>query len=209
MKIETTVVQETPVEAPVQTGAKLFGRWSYAEVNVNDPCFKDYIAISQTKVQVYVPHTAGRYQTKKFRKAQCPIVERLVGCIAYSGRNTGKKCMAIRIVKQCFELIHLMTGRNPLDVLVQAVMTACPREDSTRIGSGGVVRKQAVDVSPMRRVSVALSLMAQGARNSCFKSFKSMSETLADEIMNAEKNSSNSFAIKKKTEVENVAKGNR
>ncbi len=27
--------------------------------------------------QVYVPHTAGRYQKKRFRKAQCPIVERL------------------------------------------------------------------------------------------------------------------------------------
>ena len=25
-----------------------------------------------------VPHTAGRYQVKKFRKVQCPIVERLV-----------------------------------------------------------------------------------------------------------------------------------
>ncbi len=32
-------------------------------------------------------------------------------------------------------------------------MNGGAREDSTRIGTGGVVRKQAVDVSPMRRVS--------------------------------------------------------
>lgn len=28
------------------------------------------------KFAVFVPHTAGRYQKKRFRKAQCPIVER-------------------------------------------------------------------------------------------------------------------------------------
>ena len=28
-----------------------------------------------------------------------------------------------------------------------------PREDATRIGSAGVVRRQAVDISPLRRVN--------------------------------------------------------
>jgi small subunit ribosomal protein S5e len=28
------------------------------------------------KFAVYVPHTAGRYQKRRFRKALCPIVER-------------------------------------------------------------------------------------------------------------------------------------
>ena len=59
---------------------KLFGKWSYEEVEKTvNPCFIDYIAISSTKSRVYIPHTAGRYQVKKFRKALCPIVERLVG----------------------------------------------------------------------------------------------------------------------------------
>ncbi len=30
----------------------------------------------KTKYAVYVPHTAGRYQKRRFRKALCPIVER-------------------------------------------------------------------------------------------------------------------------------------
>lgn len=188
---------------------KLFNKWDYTEVKITDPCFTDYIAIAQTKTQVCVPHTAGRYQVKKFRKAQCPIVERLVGSMMYHGRNTGKKVLACRIVKHAFEIVALMTGRNPIEVFVKALMNAGAREDSTRIGAGGVVRKQAVDVAPLRRVSQAIYFITVGARESSFKTAKTISECLADEIMNAEKGSSNSYAIKKKDEIEKVAKGNR
>jgi small subunit ribosomal protein S5e len=58
----------------------------------------------------YLPHSAGRYQAKRFRKAQCPIVERLTDSLMMHGRNNGKKLMAMRIVKHAFEIIHLLTG---------------------------------------------------------------------------------------------------
>ena len=112
-------------------------------MQIEDPCFIDYIAVKSTKSQVFVPHTAGRYQSKRFRKALCPIVERLVGSMQFRGRNTGKKVKAIRIVRHAFEIVHLLSGKNPLEVFIGAVLMAGPREDSTRIGSGGVVRKQA------------------------------------------------------------------
>lgn len=80
-----------------------------------------------------------------------------------------------------------MTGRNPIDVFVKAVMNANAREDSTRIGAGGVVRKQAVDVSPLRRVSQAIYFITIGAREASFQTAKTIAECLADEIMNAEK----------------------
>ena len=51
--------------------------------------------------------------------------------------------------------------------------------------------------------------MALGARNAAMKNHKSIAECLADEIMNCEKDSPNSYAIKKKDEIEKVAKGNR
>lgn len=57
-----------------------------------------------------MPHSAGRYATKRFRKAQCPIVERLTTSMMMHGRNNGKKLMAVRIVKHAFEIIHLMTN---------------------------------------------------------------------------------------------------
>jgi len=95
--------------------------------------------------------------------------------------------MAVRIMKQTLELIHLLTGENPIQIIVTAIANAGAREDSTRIGSGGVVRRQAVDVSPLRRVNQAIYLICKGARESAFRSLKSISETLADEIINASK----------------------
>jgi len=71
------------------------------------------------------------------------------------------------------------------------------------------VRRQAVDVSPFRRVNYALYLMASGAREASFRNIKTIAECLADEIINAARGSSNSYAIKKKDEIERVAKANR
>jgi len=187
---------------------KLFNKWNLDEVTVRDLSLADYIPV-KGKSSVYLPHTAGRYQKKRFRKAQCPIVERLVNSMMFHGRNTGKKILAIRIVKHAFELIHLSTGLNPVQVLVEAVQNAGPREDSTRIGSAGVVRRQAVYVSPLRRVNQALYLMTIGARDHAFRNIKTISECLADEIVNASNDSQNSYAVKKKDEIERVAINNR
>ncbi|PFH36411.1 ribosomal protein RPS5 [Besnoitia besnoiti] len=188
--------------------AKLFGRWSYDDVNVSDLSLVDYIAVKD-KACVFVPHTAGRYQKKRFRKALCPIVERLVNSMMMHGRNNGKKTLCVRIVRHAFEIIHLMTDKNPIQVFVNAVENGGPREDSTRIGSAGVVRRQAVDVSPLRRVNQAIYLICAGARLAAFRNIKTIAECLADEIMNCAKESSNSYAIKKKDEIERVAKANR
>jgi small subunit ribosomal protein S5e len=73
---------------------------------------------------------------------------------------------------------------------VRAIANAGPREDSTRVGSGGVVRRQAVDVSPFRRVNQAIYLMATGVREASFRTIKTAAECLADEIINASKGSS-------------------
>ncbi|CAF1515524.1 unnamed protein product [Didymodactylos carnosus] len=127
----------------------------------------------------------------------------------FHGRNNGKKLLAVRIVRHTFEIIHLLTGENPLQVLVNAIINSGPREDSTRIGRAGAVRRQAVDVSPLRRVNQALYLICTGARDSAFKSVKTIAECLADELINAAKGSSTSFAIKRKDELERVAKSNR
>lgn len=153
-----------------------------------------------------------------------------------NGRNNGKKLMAVRIVKHALELIHLLTDANPVQVLVDAIINSGPREDSTRVGTAGVVRRQAVDVSPFRRVNQALYLMTTGSRESAFRfwlfknlfffpffsnfflsliiflslrNIKTIAECLADEIVNASRGSSNSYAIKKKDEIERVAKANR
>jgi len=190
------------------TDIKLFGKWSLEDVEISDISLVDFIAV-KGKSATFVAHTAGRYQRKRFRKAACPIVERLACTMMRFGRNAGKKLQACRIVKHTLELIHILTDSNPVQILVDAIINSGPREDSTRVGSAGVVRRQAVDVSPFRRVNYALYLMASGAREASFRNIKTIAECLADEIINAARGSSNSYAIKKKDEIERVAKANR
>lgn len=95
---------------------KLFGRWNCDDVQVSDMSLQDYIAVKEKNAK-YLPHSAGRYAAKRFRKAQCPIVERLTNSLMMHGRNNGKKLMAVRIVKHSFEIIHLLAGKNPLQVM--------------------------------------------------------------------------------------------
>ncbi|CAD5234323.1 unnamed protein product [Bursaphelenchus xylophilus] len=197
--------EEEQLEMPE---VKLFNKWSLNDVEVSDISLVDYVAVKE-KGAKYLPHSAGRYQIRRFRKATCPIAERLASSLMAHGRNNGKKLMTVRIVKHAFEIIHLLTGENPVQILVNAVINSGPREDSTRIGRAGTVRRQAVDVAPLRRVNQAIWLICTGARESAFRNIKTIAECLADELINAAKGSSNSYAIKKKDELERVAKSNR
>eukprot|EP00069_Balaena_mysticetus_P005271 bmy_04884T0 len=198
---------ETAAPAVAETpDIKLFGKWSTDDVQINGISLQDYIAVKE-KYAKYLPHSAGRYAAKCFHKAQCPIVERLTNAMMMHGRNNGKKLMTVRIVKHAFESICLLTGENPLQVLVNAIINSGPREDSTRIGRAGTVRRQAVDVSPL--LSPAIWLLCTGAREATFRNIKTIAECLADELISAAKGSSNSYTIKKKDELERVAKFNR
>lgn len=199
----------TPIPADVQAAqqeVKLFNKWSFEDVEIKDVSLVDYVQIRQP---VFVPHTAGKYANKRFRKAQCPILERLTNALMMNGRNNGKKLKAVRIIQHALEIVHVLTEQNPIQVVVDAIVNSGPREDSTRIGSSGTVRRQAVDVSPLRRVNQAISLITIGAREAAFRNIKTIAECLAEELINAAKGSSTSYAIKKKDELERVAKSNR
>lgn len=72
-----------------------------------------------------------------------------------------------------------------------------------------VAPSQAVDVSPLRRVNIAIYMMCSGARSQSFRNLKSIAECLSDEIINCANDNQNSYAIKKKDEIERVANANR
>ena len=38
----------------------------------------------------------------------------------FHGRNTGKKMNAMKIVEQAFDIINLMTDKNPIQILADA-----------------------------------------------------------------------------------------
>jgi small subunit ribosomal protein S7 len=94
-------------------------------------------------------------------------------------------------------------------MLVKAVENAAPNEDTTRMSYGGVVYHLSVDISPIRRVDLALRFISEGVRETAFASAKSVEEVLADEIIAAAAGDSNSYAVKKRNEQERVAMASR
>ena len=191
----------------------LFNRWEAEGVEVSDLGLKNVIDVAPA----VIPHTFGRHEHSKFAKSRVNIVERLANSIMHfgkkhaknTGRMAGKKQRAISIVKAPFHIIHLKTGKNPLQVLVKAVESVSPNEDTTRISYGGVVYHLSVDLSPQRRVDLALRFIAEAVREAAFSSQKAVEEVLADELIAASQSDSASPAIKKKTEQERMALASR
>ena len=94
-------------------------------------------------------------------------------------------------------------------MLVDAIQNAVVREDSCRIGKGGQVRRQAVDVAPLRRVNQALFYIGAGARKQSERKIKTFAECLADELTAAGSGADKSYAIMKRNEIERIAISNR
>jgi small subunit ribosomal protein S7 len=178
----------------------LFGKWSL-QVEIKDSGLKRYISL----VPKHVLHTMGRHEHHRFHKSRLNIAERLVNNLMRPGKNAGKKARAIKFVKNAFEIINLRTNLNPVQVLIQAIENSAPCEATTRISYGGIAYQQAVDIAPQRRVDMALRFIGEGARKSAFNNPKSFEECLADEIIAASNASNESFAVKKRNEMERMA----
>jgi len=184
---------------------KLFDKWGFEGIEVKDPGLRRYISLKHTQT----PHSGGRHEHQRFMKSNVNIVERLVNNMMRHGRVGGKKAKATGIVRNAFEIIHLRTGRNPIEVLVAAVTKASPCEDITRVAYGGVVYPVSVDIAPQRRIDLALRHLTDGARQVSYSNPKTVDEALADEIIHAASRDSKSFAIKKRDEMERVALASR
>lgn len=184
---------------------KLFGKWSFDGVEVAGPGLKRYISLKS----VYIPHSLGRHEHGKFRKAEINIVERLINNLMRPGRSAGKKARATNLVKNALEIIHLRTEQNPIQILVKAVENSAPCEDTTRISYGGIAYHMAVDISPMRRVDVALRLLSEGARKMTFGNPRSLEECLSEELVLAANGDMKSYAVQKRNEIERVAQASR
>ncbi len=184
---------------------KLFGRYSFSDVVVEDPGLKDYICLKP----IILPWSGGRHEHKRFGKAKVNIVERLVNKLMRPGKMGGKKAKAINIVKAAFRIIELETGKNPIQVLVDAIQLAAPCEDVTTIAYGGAIYHVSVDVSPQRRVDVALKNIVIGAKETAKNNQITIEEALARELILASKGDPNSYAISKRIEIERIALASR
>ena len=183
----------------------LFQKWAFEGIEVKDPGLKRYINLTP----MTLPHSMGRHEHQRFRKAHVNIIERFINGFMRPGKNAGKKARATNFVKQAFEIIHLRTGKNPVKILVQAVENSAPAEDTTRLSYGGVVYHLSVDIAPQRRIDLALRNLTEGARKNAANNPRSLPETIADELILAAHNDIKSAGIAKRHEIERIAQSSR
>jgi small subunit ribosomal protein S7 len=190
---------------------KIFDLYDLSEIKVEDPGLKAVINL-QPKL---ILRSQGR-NVQKFGQTKTNIVERLMNRLAVAGhrgkkhriilgRATGKYSKNMKIILEAFELIEKRTQKNPVGVLVKAIENAAPRDEITVIEYGGARYPQAVDVSPIRRVNLALRWLVQGASDKAFNKKKTITQGLAEEIIMASEGNHESFSLRKKNESEKQA----
>jgi small subunit ribosomal protein S7 len=197
----------------------LFQKYSMKDVVVDDPSLANYIMLMP---KVY-PNSFGRKKNRVYYATHVNIIERLINklmrggtgqkiggkVIRTEGALQGKKIKVMHILEDAFEIINKKTGKNPVQILVNALENAAPIEDTTRIRYGGINYNVAVGISAARRLDVALRNVALASLIVAFKNRKSLADTLADELILAATKDTNSYAIKKKVELERIARSAR
>lgn len=197
-----------------QINMLLFNKWDTSEISIEDEGLKNVILIQPFMT---IPITFGRHEHQRLKKSEVHIIERLANKLMHfgkryaknTGRMGGKKARVIKVVKTALDIIYLETGKNPVELLIRAIENTAPNEDTTRIVYGGVVYHVSVDVSPLRRVDLALRFIAEGVRISSYSNPQAIEEVLAKEIILASTSDMNSYAIKKKNEQERIAMSSR
>jgi len=185
---------------------KIFDLYDTTEVKIEDPGLKSVINLEPKLVL----KDYGR-NFQKFGQLKVNIVERLMNRVAVAGhrgkkhkiivgRATGKYTRNMKIVLEALKLIEKRTNQNPVQVLVKAIENSAPKDEVTVIEYGGARYPQAVDVSPLRRVNLALKHLVHGSSDKSFNKKKKFFQALAEEIIMASEENGESFAIKKKKE---------
>ncbi len=194
----------------------LFGKYPIKDIVVSDRSMINHVRFN---MQAY-PNIFGRRRRKSYYDSHISIVERLINklmrggtgkkvggkVIRTGGRLQGKKLKVMHIVEDSFEIIGRKTGKNPVQVFVDALQNSAPIEDTTRVRYGGISYNVAVGISANRRVDVALKNIALASLIGAFKKRKILAEALAEELTQAALNAPESYAIKKRIESERIAR---
>ena len=200
------VVEEVPQDEPIPgIGTLVFGKWDASEIACDDPGLAPYINITT----IGTPHTGGRHANLWFGKSKLSLIERFVNSLMRTGQFSGKKQNCVKSLEEALDHIHAKTGGNPLDVLVAAIVNSAPCEETTRIRFGAVSQPKAVDVSPSRRLDIALRHLANGCTSATRKSKRSLTQGIINEIKKASEYDVSSFAVSKREEMERIAASSR
>ncbi len=128
------------------------------------------------------------------------LVARLINTVMLDGR----KSVAERIVYSAFDEIREKTGRDPMEVLEEALKNIMPVVEVKPRRVGGATYQVPVEVRPDRRRSLALRWLVLFART---RGERSMASRLAAELMDVANNTGG--AVRRKEETHRMAEANK
>ena len=128
------------------------------------------------------------------------LVTRLINNIMYDG----KKGVAQKIVYGAFDIVNQKTGRDPLEVLEEAMENVMPVLETKTRRVGGANYQVPMEVRPERRQTLGLRWISKYSR---LRSEKTMKERLAGEILDAVNGTGG--AAKKRDDTHKMAEANK
>ncbi|NLA66538.1 MAG: 30S ribosomal protein S7, partial [Leucobacter sp.] len=108
----------------------------------------------------------------------------------------GKKGVAQKICYDAFEIIKNRSGKEPLEVFLQALENVMPVLEVKARRVGGANYQVPIEVRPARRLTLGLRWIVLFARK---RSERTMSERLANELLDATNNTGGAY--KKKEDI--------
>ena len=116
----------------------------------------------------------------------------------------GKKGKAQTILYNAFDMIKEKTGKEPMEVLEQAMENVMPSLEVKSRRVGGANYQVPIEVKTDRRQALGLRWIIQYAR---LRGGHSMSENLANELIDASNNTG--AAVKKREDTHRMAEANK
>jgi len=208
---EPVVDQMAEIEAKDSNQFKLFDLYDVSDVKVEDPGLKRYINLDPK----LVVKSFGKNR-EKFSRGKVNLIELFANLVAVPGHRgkkhkiqtswaTGKFSQNMKIVLDCLKIVEEKTKENPIQVLVKAIENSSPKDGVTVIEYGGARYPQAVDISPMRRLTMTLRTIVQGSYDKSFNKKTKIPQALASEIIKAYNNEGESYSMAKKNDSERQA----
>ena len=116
----------------------------------------------------------------------------------------GKKTVAERIFYGAMQLIQERTGRNPLEVLQEAMDNVMPYLEVRPRRVGGATYQIPMEVPTHRQITLALRWIVGAARD---RYEKTMSQRLAEELIDA--SNEEGGAVRRRQEMQRMAAANK
>lgn len=129
---------------------------------------------------------------------------RLVSMMVRRIMQSGKKSLSSRILYEALKMVEERTGSDPLETFERAVRNATPLVEVKARRVGGATYQVPMEVRSERGTALALRWLVQYSRQ---RSGRSMTNRLANELMDAANETGN--AIRKREETHRMAEANK